>query len=84
MMTTPTTPDTRPGNYYVSVVDGPRHGRLLGPFLTHQEALDRVDDVRTRVTGIDRKAHFYGFGTCRVPDEIAKPGLLNTLFGMVA
>lgn len=32
-------PDTRPGHYYVSCIDGPRTALLAGPFATHAEAL---------------------------------------------
>ena len=42
--------DTRPGHYYVSATDGGTHWfPMAGPFATHQESLDLVDDLRDLV-----------------------------------
>lgn len=77
MSDTPQTPDPRPGNYYVSAIDGPRTALLLGPFPTHQQALDEVDTGRDMACDLDPRAHFYAFGTCRMPDDYTKPGVLT-------
>lgn len=71
-------PDTRPGNYYVSIVDGPKYALLLGPFVDdHQAALDAVQSVRDKAFELNpAQATFAGFGTCRVSDY-SKPGALN-------
>jgi hypothetical protein len=60
--------DHRPGRYYVSVRDGARHGYLLGPYDTHQEALDNVDRGNQLACQADGRAHWYAFGTCRLAD----------------
>ena len=72
--------DNQPGHYYVSVVDGPRHGLLLGPFDHHLSALLRVPSVKREAYKIDPKAAFYGFGTARI-DRCDDPpqGRLNDL-----
>jgi len=73
--------DTRPGNYYVSVVDAGRVGLLLGPFDNHPDALANVDRCRDYAQEINRQSFFYGFGTVRF-DDYSKPGLFNNLIGM--
>lgn len=78
-------PDIRPGNYYVSVVDGKRHALLLGPFAHHVTALDAVDDVRRLAHELDPRAAWYAFGTCRLPDDDSVPvraGSLNARFNL--
>lgn len=78
-------PDPRPGSYYVSVQDGARSALLLGPFPTHQEALDMVEPVRAKGNELDPRAAFYAFGTARLRDDgIAIGGNLNKHFGMAA
>ena len=79
-------PDTKPGHYYVTVIDGPRVGRLLGPFDNdHAAALAMVDQVRAKAEELDPRACWYAFGTCRLPPGDLVPiraGLLNKFFGM--
>jgi hypothetical protein len=78
-------PDTKPGNYYVSVVDGDRYALLLGPFSEHATALDAAPQVAEWAQERDGRAHFYAFGTCRRPDDDSVPiryGSLNTAFGL--
>ena len=70
------TPDTRPGYYYVSVIDGIRNGRLSGPYTTHQEALDDVPAVQVVAQNVDARADFYAFGTMRSETNLG-PGILN-------
>ena len=73
-------PDTKPGLYYVSWVDGSTWGVLLGPFVDdHQKALDLVDAVHDRANELDRRSWFKGFGTLRLDSDIPNPpvGKLN-------
>jgi hypothetical protein len=73
------TPDARPGHYYVSAVDGGTHWfPMAGPFLTHQEALDLVDDVRRYAHEVNYRSVWYSFGTCRVdPSDTAPTGKIT-------
>src|SRR3546814_7308723 len=49
------TPDTKPGNYYVSIVRGKDHRLLAGPFVNnHAGALAMVDAARDLAHEIDR------------------------------
>jgi hypothetical protein len=66
-----------PGGFYVSVKDGKRTGKLLGPLATHEEAQRRVPEIRALAERINSRAVFYAFGTCRVVDGDRPPGLLN-------
>lgn len=76
----PGNPDPRPGNYYVSAVDGPNYYLMLGPFPNdHAAALARVDEVRafTKDKDTSGRAHFMGFGTVRMAETVTRPGNLN-------
>lgn len=79
-------PDTKPGAYYVTVIDGPRHGRLLGPFFNdHAAALALVDAARAKAEEMDPKEIWYAYGTARFPDDDSVPlrfGVLNGHFGL--
>ena len=69
-------PDSTPGNYYVSCVDGGRVGLLLGPFVDdHRAALSAVEAVREAAYAADPRSWFYSFGTVRVDTD--RPGVLN-------
>ena len=73
-MTDTQQPDPRPGAYYVTCIDGSRVGRLLGPFEDdHAAALAMVDKVREKAEEIDPRAHWYSFGTCRLPNDDSVP-----------
>jgi len=52
--------------YFVSVIDGARHGYLLGPYDTHEEAKANVDRGRELAMAADLWAHFHVYGTCSV------------------
>lgn len=69
-----------PGNYYVSVADGPKFNTLLGPFKTHKKALAMVEPVRQKAEDLNPRAFFYAFGTVKMADDFTKPGLLNPYF----
>lgn len=72
--------DPRPGRYYVSVIDGARHGLLYGPFGRHADALAAVEAARRVAVRVDPRAHFYRFGTARLSgDGDAPAGVLNSL-----
>lgn len=79
-------PDTKPGEYYVSVHDAGRTALLLGPFTNdHAGALAMVDKVREKAYEIDPKSWFYSFGTCRLDggDKVPiRAGRLNQFFGL--
>lgn len=71
-------PDTRPGFYYVSVIDGPKRALAFGPFVNdHGRALADVDRVRALAEERDPRAAFYAFGTCRSETDLG-PGVLGT------
>lgn len=77
--------DARPGAYYVSVIDGNRRALLAGPWPTHREALAMVDTVSAGIIDKWPEAHWYAFGTARVPDGDSVPvrfGSQNHLFGL--
>ena len=79
------TPDTKPGNYYVTAIDGKRHARLAGPFRDdHRGALDMVDAAKRLAQELDPKAVFYAFGTCRTDYAYDRPGVLNGRLGLAA
>jgi hypothetical protein len=70
-------PDSRPGYYYVSVVDGGRSARLRGPFVDdHAAALAAVDAARRDLCLVNPWAAFMAFGTCRSEVD-AGPGFLD-------
>lgn len=81
-------PDTKPGAYFVSVVDGPRVGLIAGPFVDdHAAALAMVDKARSVAEDADRRAVFYAFGTVRLDHDhprAQRPGTLNHLLGLSA
>lgn len=73
----PGSPDTQPGDYFVSLADAGRYGLLLGPYPTHAEALERVELGRRLTEDFDSFAHFYSFGTCRLVKDSGVTGTLN-------
>ena len=54
-------------DFYVSVMDGPRFGLLLGPFPTHAEAKANVDKGTKLANDANAWAAFYAFGTASLP-----------------
>lgn len=67
------TPDPRPGHYYVSATEGRRYALLLGPYATHQEAIDTVDLARLECTARDPRAVWWAYGTSRLPLDHPNP-----------
>lgn len=78
-------PDTKPGNYYVSVARGAGDWRpLVGPFRNdHAGALAMVDKARAKAEQLDPKAVWYSFGTVRLDLDVDGPvGILNQEFAV--
>jgi hypothetical protein len=75
-------PDTRPGFYYVSVVrDGGDYRLLRGPFENdHVSALAAVDASREEAIALDPRAFWYAYGTVRT-DVDCGPGILDRSAG---
>jgi hypothetical protein len=74
-------PDNAPGNYYVSVRRDDGQTRLLrGPFRNdHAAALAAVRDASRRAERLDPKAVWYSYGTVRMAEKYAEPGILDRL-----
>lgn len=66
--------------FYVTVISGKKVGFLLGPYSTHEEALENVDRGKSRAIETDPWAHFYYFGTSKWKDP--KAPLPNSVFGL--
>ncbi len=49
--------------FYVSAINGPRKHLVAGPYKKHQDALDRVEDVRRYADSQDPFSHFMAWGT---------------------
>lgn len=76
-------PDTKPGFYYVSVVDGSKYALMLGPFETHEEALAMVKQCRDKAEEIEPRSYWWQWGTCREDDDGTNEyrlGKMNNLF----
>jgi hypothetical protein len=59
--------------FFVSALDGPKSAFLAGPFETHDEALARVDEYRSRAYRDFRDVNpWVGFGTAQTDRETAK------------
>lgn len=73
-------PDTKPGFYYVSVVrDNGDYRMLRGPFVNdHAAALAAIEAAKAKACELDRRGHWYAYGTCRT-DEDAGPGILDKI-----
>ena len=56
--------------FYVTVVDAGRRGFLLGPFDSHEEAKSNIERGRDLAIKNNVRAHFYGYGTARVKQDI--------------
>ncbi len=80
----PQQPDTKPGNYYVTVRKECGDFRCLaGPFRDdHAGALAMVDRARELACQVDHWACFYAFGTARLEYSYSRPGLLNARLGL--
>lgn len=75
------TPDTKPGFYYVSAIDGEKFALMLGPFETHEQALAKVEECRNLAYDLHPASHWWLWGTCR-KDDGAKLGRMNETMGI--
>lgn len=62
--------------YYVTVTSDNQKGFLLGPYNTHQAALNNVERGKELAYNNDNFAHFYAYGTAGSDTEI------KTVFGV--
>jgi hypothetical protein len=65
-------PDAKaePGRaFFVSVLDGDRHGFLAGPYSVFGEAAAKVEAAKALAAQHDDRAHWYAYGTCQAPAE---------------
>lgn len=70
--------DTRPGCYYVSVMnDSNATAFLAGPYTTHSEALSKVAAAKAIAHDRDPRGYWYAYGTCRT--ESAHPSALGAI-----
>lgn len=66
--------------YYVSVMDHGRWGLLLGPYDTHEEALELVETGKRLAEQVNDRAIWYAYGTSKITGPAPlKPGVLNEL-----
>ena len=56
--------------YYVTMIRGRRVAWLAGPYDTHAEALERVDEAKRRACEINCWHDFDEFGTARTTRNI--------------
>ena len=76
-------PDTKPGDYFVSMTNNGGYSLLLGPFPhNHTAALELVSQARSVAEDIDPRAAFLSFGTCRLEIESGRFGKLNEMFDL--
>lgn len=64
-------PDTKPGPYYVTAQKsgGSTYWVMRGPFASHAEALDRVQETMNKAVDLDARAHWMEWGTARMEDK---------------
>jgi hypothetical protein len=55
------------GDFYVTVRNGQQSGFLLGPYTDYRDALTNVKRGRDLACNAVRDAHWYAYGTCRLP-----------------
>src|SRR5579884_3798648 len=76
-------PDDRPGPYYASAIQGERYWLLLGPFEHHADAMEWVEAARSKAYELDPSTSAWmSFGTARLAEGDAKPGMLNQHLGL--
>jgi hypothetical protein len=63
--------------FYATAKDGQRAALLLGPFQTHQEALDAVPAARRAAQEVDGRAWFWEYGTVLMEPGPWPDGKLN-------
>lgn len=68
--------------YFVTMCRGSRAAFLAGPFETHEQALECVDEARRLACEINALHHFDAFGTASCAAAIAPRGALNERLGI--
>jgi hypothetical protein len=73
-------PDTKPGPYFVSAIDGRKVYIMAGPYATHAEALGNVNKALSIAydKSTNGRAWFMRWGTCRIEGS-DRVGTLNKL-----
>lgn len=66
--------------YYVTIIRGKRVGFLLGPYPSHEDALENVDRGRELANDADSRSVFDAFGTSRWKDLTTLPP--KSVFGV--
>lgn len=69
--------DQRPGDYFVSAVDGDQFALASGPYPSHRAALDDLEAVKRQAINLDPGGWFYAWGTCRLEIGSGKLGALQ-------
>jgi hypothetical protein len=65
--------------YFVTVRDAGRTGFLLGPYSTHEEAINNVQRGKKAALDANSQAWFYAYGTASLSREVV--GKVKTVFG---
>lgn len=68
--------------FYVSVVDKGRYGLLAGPFVDWYHAKALLEPATRLAKELDPWGVYYAYGTCSVPIENCRPGVLNDRLGV--
>lgn len=76
-----TAPDTAPGPYFVSAIDGGKVHIMAGPYADHPAALADVDKARDITHDRDGRAWFMSWGTVRIEgsDRVGNLNRLNLI-----
>lgn len=76
-------PDTQPGNYYVSLIRDKKTALLAGPFVNnHAAALAMVQQAKDAAYEADPMTWWDAIGTARMPLDYTVPGKLNAMLGL--
>lgn len=60
-------------HFYVSAIDGSKRFLVAGPYPTHQDALDKVQDTLKKADSLDPRAWFMSWGTASNDKETKTP-----------
>lgn len=69
--------DQRPGDYFVSAVDGDQFALASGPYPNHAAALADLEAVKRQAIDLNPGGWFYQWGTCRLETGSGKLGALQ-------
>ena len=68
--------------FYVSAIDCGKYALMLGPFKTHEGALQKVNACRNKAYDIDPRSHWWQWGTCKKSNETPQRGRMNRFFNL--